>query len=221
MKTLYETGFFLEPAQKQGMGGSVIGGIHNLVGSVSPNSGRALVQLASIRVDAGAVACKAWGFPDVPLLYSWTCAICEGRFTYKYLGYGIDILKYIPGEAYSDFPYEAYPDAFDQIAVNLIPLTQQQQRAIISINNPDSLDSSPQFSYLAVPRHQIGGIPYFIPASPSNSTCPCCGEKMSFFASIGDDTFSDPRGFAGNEFVQLIYEICVACKVVSVDNFCD
>lgn len=226
MKNLYAKGYFLEPQLKQSMNDHVLGGECTLKGALSPNSGRRLLQLASFYVAEGTIECKDWKLPRIPLLYSWTCAICEGKFSYRCLENEIQIVESISGESYSDFPYENYPDGFSEMSVRLNPITGEEQNAIQEINmapsNSDlSFDLSARFPNLSTPRHQVGGVPYYLAGEPADAQCPCCGKDMFFFAEIGNKSFSDPRGFMGNDFVQLIFTVCPDCNVVAVDNFSD
>ena len=224
MKSLYKNGYFLEPQMKGSLSTSMLGGAYHLSGALSPNSGKPLLQLASIYVADGVLECKGWKFPRIQLLYSWTCAICEGAFSYRYSESGINIIKYVSGDAYSDFPYENYPETFGEVPLDLVPITPEEQVIIEKINSAPTdlcLDLSVQFPNLSVPRHQVGGIPYLLIGDLLNTHCPCCTKEMSFFATIGNNSFSDPRGFTGNNFVQLVFEICPECNVISVNNFSD
>jgi len=41
----------------------------------------------------------------IHLLYSWTCGICDGEFTYRESSQGVEILDYTRGPEQRDFPY--------------------------------------------------------------------------------------------------------------------
>jgi hypothetical protein len=223
MKKIYEDGFFLYPLKEAG-GVHIIGGVYEGAGAISPNSQKPLVQLASIYVADGLLNFGAWPLPVVPLLYSWTCAICEGTFSYRQFSGYIEIVEYVQGNAYADFPYAGYPVSFPEVPVDLIGLSGDEVdviRKLNSANDDSGLALRRKFPMLSMPRHQVGGEPYFVSGEILSSRCPCCREEMSFFASIANDSFSPDLEFAGNDFAQLLYEICIHCCVISVSNYVD
>lgn len=224
MKPLYSRGFFLKPDFGLNPQFATLGGECQLFGAISPNSGRRLLQLASIQTTGGPLQCKDWDFPAIQLLYSWTCAICEGPFSYSFVGNAIAIVKYTHGDSYSDFPYEKYPASFDELSMSLVPVTDEEQMNIHKINaaaGQERFDLSTRFPELVIPQHQIGGTPFFLASKLTNSICPLCNNEMKFLGTIGDSTFSNPSSFSGNKFVQLVFEVCTDCSVVTVNNFSD
>jgi hypothetical protein len=224
MKSIFASGHFLEPSQEFTGRKYVIGGPCDVRGAVSPNSGRALLQLASLYVAEGALELKGWPSPSIKLLYSWTCAICEGRFSYGQLEESIELIEVERGEAYSEFPYPHYPNAFREVPARLVALTNEEQASIRRINSAKG-DRQFELIYnmpnLAIPRHQVGGEPYFVSPEMKSSLCPKCQKEMSFLAAIGNNSYCDSFGFTGNDFVQVVYQICAGCGVVSADNYAD
>lgn len=224
MKSIYRTGYFLQPAPENVATAFMIGGKYYGAGAVSPNSRTRLLQLASLGVTEGPLRLPGWPSPSINLLYGWTCAICEGTFSYRQRDNDIDIVECVRGESYSDFPHPYYPEAFREVYVEPLALTQEQQAIIVQLNSSNGdaefqlANSNPD---LSTPRHQVGGEPYYVSGRSWCPVCPLCKKQMPFLASIGNSTFCDSLGFAGNEFVQVVYHLCHACNVLSARNVAD
>jgi len=225
METLYNHGYFLEPLESTlAHPKHVIGGQQRLHGAVSPNSGKPLLQLAAINTAVSELCPNPWRSDTLCFLYSWTCAICEGPFSYRQTDSYVEILEAQHGPTYSDFPFPFYPDTFVEVPCMLLPLTDEQRSTIAELNSAASdirFDLQLSKPELSIPRHQIGGEPFFVSRRPVVSWCPTCNQRMRFLASIGNDTFRDSMGFSGNKFVQLIYEACTNCSVLTVNNYGD
>lgn len=222
MRTFIQSGYFLEPTSGAETH-SVIGGF-GPSSPVSPNSGRPLLQLAALDLIEMGLSPSDWVGPSIKLLYSWTCAISEGRFTYRCLEEGIQLLEAQRGDAYDDFPYPHYPDAFREVSVALVALTADEQNILRKINlssGDEHFDLISAWPDLAIPRHQVGGEPLFLSKHAKSVFCPVCNQEMLFLASIGNKTFRDTLGFAGNDFVQVVYHVCPECRVLSARNFAD
>lgn len=83
--------------------GHVLCGDQTFAGAVSPNSGRRLLQLSQISTADQRLELDAANFEVLPLLYSWTCDIHQGTFSYA-VGRGkIDVLDFRRGQAYTHF----------------------------------------------------------------------------------------------------------------------
>ena len=114
----------------------------------------------------------------------------------------------------TDYPYSNYPRAFPLRAATLRPLAAGEQESILGWERdndnelPETLDH---------PRHQVGGLPYLSQGSSYVPTCGDCRQPMAFFASIADDC-GDPRGFTSNEYVQVVFFVCPACRRVHATN---
>jgi len=217
-------GFFVGPASASGdltLGGSCL-----LHGAISPNTGSQLTQFARVRIDTGAFSIPDWQLPDIRFLYSWKCNIHEGSFSYRYLRNSIEIVEYIEGTGDHDcFPYENYPEAFQEVHRELKGVSESDQQIIRQLNSPDCDPafefSSPRADELSVPRHQFGGIPYLLDPEMPEKECILCDKEMLLVAAIGNDSYSNEYGFSGNDFVQILYWACPKCHVISALNFCD
>lgn len=203
-----------------------IGGQCNLPGAVSPNNRRPLTQHARLELSHRYLWPDKWPTPCFHFLYSWTCAIHEGDFSYQYAATDIRIIEYNAGDGdYSGFPYDEYPVAFRPKTFDLAPLSEGEQATIVKLNEPDC-DPDYQFDdplaeRLSIPTHQFGGTPYLLGAPIDQKLCVLCGAEMGILSSIGDEAHSSNEGFFGNEFVQLIFWVCTNCHVISATNFAD
>lgn len=201
--------------------GHILCGYQNIAGAVSPNSGRRLLQLALLNTTDQRLELQTASFEVLPLLYSWTCDISQGTFTYRVGPGKVDLLDFQQGQAYSDFPYESYPDAFPPLSMALSPIDANDQQIILQLNDRDARRASPhQRTDLDHPRHQVGGIPRLMQDEEFSLKCPHCTSEMPMFASIADAN-GTPRGFTNNPYVQVIYHLCRACWVISCYNICD
>jgi hypothetical protein len=222
---IYKTGAFLEPAPDPEADAArhCIGGRCTLKGATSPNTSKPLVQYAELYVASGEIACTMWNSPSISLLYSWTCGICEGPFSYRQTLEAIEVLQANSGQGYSDFPYSYYPEAFAVVPAALVPLTDHQRRKIAEINSATretrfAIEKSARD--LSRPRHQVGGVPYGA-QDHVVSRCPSCKNTMEFLATMGNKTYRDALGFANNDFVQVVYEVCFTCNVITANNYVD
>lgn len=191
-------------------------GTHNIPGAVCPNCKKPLLLLLTI--DKNDIRLNLQNLPGnfLPLLWCWTCNVAQKPMYYKISKKGhFEWLKYGDGGAEHDFPYPDYPLSFPSTYVHLIPLTEEQETAIKSINRGefDCYDLSLDLQSLcSSPVHQIGGEPYLVQENPDYQhqdlqewvTCPICHEIMPFLAAIGDKTV-DRKGFTGNEYVQVLF----------------
>jgi hypothetical protein len=156
------------------------------------------------------------------LLYSWTCGISEGDFTYRESNQGVEILRYTKGPTQSDFPYEHYPAFFPPVDLDFQMLTPEEQTVIKQVNRRESgsLSRARQFPRLNVPHGQVGGEPRLMQWPLHSCLCTVCGGSMPLLASIGDENGS-ARGFTGNDFVQTIFFLCNECTVITAYNLTD
>ncbi len=131
--------------------------------ALSPNSGRRLLQLALIRTTDERLYLQTAEFEGLPLLYSWTCDIHRGEFTYRVDQREIEILAYEAGTTlYTKFPSKDYPDSFAPVTMNLVPITESEQKTISELNDRETrLESESAYAGcdLDRPQHQLGGIP--------------------------------------------------------------
>jgi hypothetical protein len=198
-----------------------LGGLTSIKGATSPNSKRPLLTLLTLdgtdpRLDLGAFTSA------LPLLYSWTCPISQGVFSYKFLPEKIEVIEYVDGDPYIDFPYRNYPESFPIRPVKLIPVTAHQQDLIASLNSRQEIasDGEVALAEIDIPRHQVGGEPRLMQRPLRNLKCCNCKEPMPIFASVANDS-GTPSGFAGNDFVHVIYHLCRTCVLFSAYNMVD
>ena len=226
MTPLFANGYFIKASPAGQNGSHIIGGACTFANAISPNSGRPLLQVASICLADPKLPNTALQIPVIPLLYGWTCALCESTFAYKIQHHNIEILQYLAGPAHDDFPYANYPQAFPAIKVELCAIPAATQGVIHQLNSASDMDTRSHLSLanpkLSTPRHQLGGEPYFLQGYPAATPCPQCKDHMYFLAAFGNDTLNGSKqGFVNNDFVQLIYEICPSCTIVAVNNYAD
>jgi hypothetical protein len=197
-------------------------GAHSIAGAVSPNSGRPLLRL--LQLDMADPRLGFDGNPGdlLPLLFSWSCEMSQSPVTYRVKSNtAIELMIYRRGNAYDDFPYARYPSHFPERIAALVPIPATDQDAIRDINSGglDPADLPAGWRDLNVPRHQVGGEPFFVQPWVSLE-CPSCNRSMPFLASVGDDT-GTPEGLTGNRFVQTCFSYCRSCRVVGARQQCD
>lgn len=214
-------GYFLVPSVEPAHALHSVGG-SNESGAVSPNSGKPLLRLMTVDLSDQRIPVKINGCRFARFYYSWTCGIHEGPFYYKLLNESIAILKYQRGISSDDFPYAGYPTSLPAELRRLELISQQDQDLIqqMNVDAPDAFEISERRPDLATPRCQIGGVPRCMQWPLSSLKCPECGAEMPVFASVGD---SLAQGFrmTGNEFVQVVYHVCLACAILGAYNLCD
>ena len=213
------TGYFLESARAESR--HALCGPQHINGAVSPNSGLPLLLIASLDTADPLLGISNLKLDTLHLLYSWTCGISAGVFSYRESSKGLEIIKYTKGPTETDFPYENYPLFFPRVGVGLKVLTPDEQAIIERVNRRDieAFGLAREFG-LSVPRSQVGGEPRLLqwPLRPCH--CPVCGSKMPLLASVGNQT-GGALGFTGNDFVQTVFFLCDPCIVVTAYNMCD
>lgn len=213
-------GYFLKPGVARSA--HSLCGTQQLAGASSPNSGLPLLLVASLDATDPRLGISNSTVNKLHLLYSWTCGISDGDFTYRESSEGVEILAYARGPAHDDFPYENYPAFFPRIAVELEALTAEEQDIIKQMNRrvDSEVPLHGEFPQLFAPRSQLGGEPRLMQWPPTPSTCPACGASMPLLASIGNENGS-AIGFTDNQFVQTLFFLCDTCTVVTAYNMCD
>jgi hypothetical protein len=98
-----------------------------------------------------------------------------------------------------------------------------EQKKLLARQSSDSDDDDDD---LFSPRHQVGGPPFIY--NPSKTFCPLCSTEMPVLAAICDSAIgNDPFGveqensFTGNGGVQMLFQFCRDCSVVSAYQSCD
>src|SRR5262249_28751907 len=128
----------------------------------------------------------------------------------------IGLLQYGVDGVMNDFPYEEYPRFFPEASSRLVEIPDEAQNILKLLNTGEEDWERIPIVYhnLNIPRHQVGGEPYLVQQDTNyRMRCPLCGEIMPFPASVGDYCL-DPRGFTGNQYVQVLFHYCKACHVV-------
>ena len=122
-----------------------------------------------------------------------------------------------------DFPYADYPVWFPGAPARLVMLSSESQGLLEALNagHLDEGDIDQSHPDLCRPRHQLGGEPYLVQKDPAYSiACPECRLAIPFLAAFADDCV-DPRGFVGEPYVQVLFHVCRACRVVGAIQQCD
>lgn len=218
-RTISPTGFWLAWDECDPVG--EIGGVSAYEGATSPNTGRPLLQVARL-YNVGAFPLLARYKQGLPFLYSWSCAIYGDVFAYRLTGDRVEILRHASGQEAP--PYAPYPESFPAVGVSLVPISDRQSAIVERLNrgekSADFYRHGSEEDCISRPKHQIGGKPFlFYPDYAHAAKCPICSDALIFVASFGNDTFSGPPGFVGDEFVQLIYWMCERCDAIVSENF--
>jgi len=200
-------------------------GKHHVSGAWCPNCQRPLLRFLALDVSDPRLQLSGTPFNPLSLFYCWTCEGTGGENLFYRFGRAEEIvlIQYGQKPYVDDFPYPNYPLAFPQARAMLLRITPEAQRYITLINADEMEEGEEPESYhdLTWPQHQVGGEPYLVQHNPEyRMDCPICGRRMPFLASIADNCL-DPRGFTGNDFVQVIYHYCPVCYVVGAGNWCD
>lgn len=189
-------------------------------GAISPNSGKPLLQLLAL--DARDPRLELPHQPKTfPLLYSWTCPISDGVFTYGVRNDRIELIEFSEGAPYSDFPYPNYPNHFQEVEVGLLALTETQQKLIEQLNAGEiDFDTRITLQDIDRPKHQLGGTPRLLQSTLTPVKCPNCHRAMPLLAAIANEN-GTPEGFVRNDYAQVIYHLCRQCLNVSCYNIAD
>ena len=219
MTSYTSAGYFLESARADSR--HALCGPQHINGAVSPNSGLPLLLVASLDTADPLLGIENLKLDTLHLLYSWTCGISAGVFSYRESSKGLEIITYTKGPVQTDFPYDNFPPFFPRVGVDLKALSPDEQAIIERVNRRESgaLALARQF-HLTVPRSQVGGEPRLMQWPLRTCVCPVCGTSMPLLASIGNDTGSALR-FTDNDFVQTVFFLCDTCTVVTAYNMCD
>jgi hypothetical protein len=102
-------------------------------------------------------------------------------------------------------------------------MTADEQKTLQARVLSDSEDDDED---LFAPRHQLGGYPFIY--NPSKTFCPVCSKEMPVLAAICDSTIGNDafgveaeNSFTGNGGVQMLFQFCRDCSVVSAYQSCD
>ena len=190
-------------------------GMHSINGAWCSNCQKPLLRLLKLNARDPRLRLDETGLEALPLLFCWTCNIAQGDFQYRIIAENsVEILVERRGRECDDFPYSDYPHSFPGTPVQLIALTDMEQRVLKWLNSGEAdinavFDARPD---LCAPRHQVGGVPYLVQGSYV-MRCANCKSKMPFLATIVDACL-DPRGIIGSSDSQVIFQFCRKCLVV-------
>lgn len=225
-ETRWERPYYLDLDRDKALSaqyGHVFCGSHDVAGACCPNCDRPLLRFLALDTADPRLNLGEGQPPLLSLFYCWRCPVSAGLFYYEFTGENeIDLLRCGIGKPEKNFPHKDYPVSFPRAPAALVQITDEAQAAIRQINQgkrPGSalLRSHPE---LREPRHQIGGEPILVQQDTEYEIeCFICERAMPFLASIGDDCL-DPTGFAGNEYVQVLYHYCRDCHVIGAFNQC-
>jgi hypothetical protein len=197
-------------------------GKHDIRGAQCPNCHKPLLLILGVNAHDPRVGLdSSWNC--LPLVYCWTCERDEDVFSYQLLDdHEIEIISDFAGEPLEEFPYTDYPESFEEVSVILTELALEDQLAIQALNR--GTDDLPFFRlrpWLCDPVHQIGGEPLLMQGIHDFAPrCPACSNQMPHFASIGNSNMS-PKGFVGSAGVQILFNVCRRCAIVSAVNRTD
>jgi len=118
-------------------------------------------------------------------------------------------------------PYDGYTGVFEHRDVSMQPLSDAQQaerEARLTGDAPQNF-----YRYFV---HQVGGYPVIY--NPCKAFCPKCSKERPVVAAIcdgatGNDDFRDDPSetFTGNSGVQMVFQLCRDCSVLTAYHSCD
>jgi hypothetical protein len=166
--------------------------------------------------------------PFVHLLYCWTCSIPYGEFSYRInRDGGVNILQIPERQPDLEFglegPYDGYSGVYPLQKVSLTPMDDHDDAKLAKARKDQEYDLGDD---LFEPRHQIGGSPFIY--NPQTLRCPTCSKEMPLLASICNDATDNDRWrdedsatFVGNGGVQMVFQFCRDCAIVSAYHSSD
>lgn len=210
-------------------------GAHRIPGAWCFYGDHPLLRLLSLDTADERLGLADLGVPQVHLLYCWRCDVGDLDYRLERDGSvsvfgekewgallrqrGVDIeeVRARLRQPETDYPYSGYPAAFPSRSARLVAVAQDDEQALLAAERGEDV-SLPEA--LTTPKHQVGGLPYLVQGTSYIPACPGCGADMAFVATIADDC-GDPRGFVGNEWVQVVFFLCADCKRVHALNMAD
>jgi len=128
-------GYFVESATTDSP--HALCGPQRINGAISPNTGLPLLLLVSLDPADPRLGISHLKLATLHLLYSWTCGISDGVFSYRESSEAVEIIAYTKGPLHTDFPYENYPLFFPRVPVELKALTSEEQIVVERLNRPE------------------------------------------------------------------------------------
>ena len=205
-------------------------GQNYISGAWCPNCNKPLLRLLLIDASDFRLHLEIDTITKVPLLYCWTCSISQNFFSYQIIDDNrVVLISFNEGEPETDFPYNNYPVWFPGASMSLVEIPPDAQNMIYEMNRGLIKYSLARKKYpdLITARHQIGGEPLLMQRNPDyqedksqRAICPRCSENAPFLAEVGNDCL-DVRGIIGNDYVQILFHLCVKCRVIVAFNQTD
>jgi hypothetical protein len=199
-------------------------GEHYTRGARCPNCRKPLLRFLRLDLSDEPFADVRLERESLDLFFCWTCNLSQAPFFYFLkTDDEIEIIDVKRGGKTSDFPYKKYPEHFPASSIQLERLLPEAQKIILDLNRGTRaiVELERLWPDLCRPRNQVGGIPFLMQGTSSAKLeCPKCLGRMKQLASIADDELIG-YNFANNPFVQVVYQICVQCKVVGAYQQCD
>ncbi|MFO1054681.1 MAG: hypothetical protein U1F36_20860 [Planctomycetota bacterium] len=193
-------------------------GTNDTAGAECPNCRRPMLRQLLLDGRDRRLQLDRIGVERLPLLFCWTCPLSLGTAYRVEPDGSVELLRFSRGEPAADFPYSEYPTQFPKAFARLDPVPHQIGERVAAMNAGIESIDDPDDSTM-IPRHQLGGEPYFVQGRPF-VRCSVCKRPAAILASIGDMTV-DGRGFTGNAFVQTWFALCGPCRVVRSGQMCD
>ncbi len=170
-------GYFLESATADSP--HALCGSQRINGATSPNTGQPLLLLLSLDPTDPRLGIPHLKLNALHLLYSWTCGISGGVFSYRESSEGVEIIAYTKGPLQADFPYANYPPFFStspgRTEDTHTRRTGAHRTAQQTEVGPAQLGR--QFPQLSVPRSQLGGEPRLLQWPLRPWPLPCLRRK--------------------------------------------
>ncbi len=192
-------------------------GVNETADAQCPNCKRPLLQLFVFDMNDRPLESlgHALSADRLPLHWCWTCDILRGPLTYELLDRGrrIRLLTYNHGRFQPDTPYPDYPIYFPGTDSGLEEIPAVVSGQVRNLNRREIRLSTVDGEAWARPRHQLGGEPFFSGGLPGRRVCQQCGAEMELLGAVADKC-TDARGFASNEFVQLLFWVCPPCRIL-------
>jgi len=213
--------FWLEPtAADAGEHAHVFCGEQSLRGGRCPNCAAALLLYARFDARDARLELAELGLPELPCLFCWRCELAQAEFQYRLLADGgLEILRCAHGAVQEDFPYANYPDHFPRGGFRMVVPSREELDALARVRDGAMWHDLPEsLRHVMIPRHRFGDkTPEPLTGAPD---CSICSAGTTLLAAFGDSNL-DPRGFTGNDQVQVRFFFCRDCAVVAALQGCD
>jgi hypothetical protein len=204
-----------------------LGGKSSLQRAICPNCNQPLTRFFHLELTDPRFGINKPNLRSVDLLFCWQCPLAQSEFAYQLTSAGeCRILVFPRGSKDDEFPYLDYPRWFPEVPVEFLPLSESLAKDIelyqrSSTDIPMKIEknfSRSEIDLISTPRHQLGGTPFRF--TDSTPVCPLCKSVMQFLMTIAGSS-TDPRGFVGYMYAQVVYHLCPNCSVLTATQECD